>query len=63
MCLPYAERRPLLGALDVNGPAWRTPEVFDDGEALLERRRAGTASKGLSRSGYVTRTSRVSTAG
>jgi bifunctional non-homologous end joining protein LigD len=35
MCLPYAERRPLLEALDVNGPAWRTPEVFDDGEALL----------------------------
>jgi bifunctional non-homologous end joining protein LigD len=36
MCLPYRERRALLEALDLNGPAWRTPEAFDDGEALLE---------------------------
>jgi bifunctional non-homologous end joining protein LigD len=36
MCLPYAERRALLEALDLNGPAWKTPESFDDGEALLE---------------------------
>ena len=36
MCLPYAERRALLEALDLNGPARRTPEAFDDGEALLE---------------------------
>jgi bifunctional non-homologous end joining protein LigD len=36
MCLPYAERRALLEALDLNGPVWRTPEAFDDGEALLE---------------------------
>jgi bifunctional non-homologous end joining protein LigD len=36
MCLPYAERRALLEELDLNGPAWRTPEVFDDGEALFD---------------------------
>ena len=36
MGLPYAERRALLEALDLDGPAWRTPEAFDDGEALLE---------------------------
>ena len=36
MCLPYAERRALLEAINLNGSAWRTPEVFDDGEALLE---------------------------
>jgi bifunctional non-homologous end joining protein LigD len=36
MCLPYEERRALLEALDLNGPAWRTPDMFDDGLALLE---------------------------
>jgi ATP-dependent DNA ligase len=36
MCLPYQERRALLEALDLNGPTWRTPELFADGEALLE---------------------------
>lgn len=36
MCLPYSERRALLEALDLNGRAWRTPETFEDGEALLE---------------------------
>lgn len=36
MCLPYAERRALLEALDLHGPAWRTPEAFADGEALLQ---------------------------
>jgi bifunctional non-homologous end joining protein LigD len=40
MCLPYAERRALLEALDLNGPAWRIPDVFEDGEALLEATRA-----------------------
>jgi bifunctional non-homologous end joining protein LigD len=39
MCLPYADRRALLDELDLNGAAWRTPEVFDDGEALLEATR------------------------
>jgi bifunctional non-homologous end joining protein LigD len=39
MCLPHAERRALLEALDLEGPAWRTPPVFDDGEALLEATR------------------------
>jgi bifunctional non-homologous end joining protein LigD len=36
MCLSYAERRALLDALELKGPAWRTPEIFEDGEALLE---------------------------
>jgi hypothetical protein len=36
--LPYAERHALLEALDLDGPAGRTPEVFADGEALLEAR-------------------------
>jgi bifunctional non-homologous end joining protein LigD len=43
MCLPYAERRGLLEELDLRGPAWRTPEAFDDGEALL----AVTSAYGL----------------
>jgi bifunctional non-homologous end joining protein LigD len=43
MCLPYAERRGLLEELDLDGPAWRTPEAFDDGEALL----AATSAHGL----------------
>jgi bifunctional non-homologous end joining protein LigD len=33
MCLPYAERRELLDQLDLDGPAWWTPQAFDDGEA------------------------------
>jgi bifunctional non-homologous end joining protein LigD len=32
----YAERRSLLDELELEGPSWRTPEAFDDGEALLE---------------------------
>jgi bifunctional non-homologous end joining protein LigD len=47
MCNPYAERRALLEALDLDGPAWRTPDVFDDGEALLE------ATSGLGLEGVV----------
>jgi bifunctional non-homologous end joining protein LigD len=43
MCLPYAERRALLEQLDLNGPAWRTPEAFDEGEGLLE----ATSAHGL----------------
>ena len=43
MCLPYAERRALLEELDLHGPAWRTAEAFDDGEALL----AATSEHGL----------------
>jgi bifunctional non-homologous end joining protein LigD len=35
MCLPYADRRALLDELALHGPAWRTPEAFDDGDALL----------------------------
>jgi bifunctional non-homologous end joining protein LigD len=33
---PYWQRRRLLDRLDLQGPHWRTPEVFDHGEALLE---------------------------
>ena len=43
MCLPYAERRALLEELDLDGPAWRTPQAFADGEALLE----ATSAHGL----------------
>jgi bifunctional non-homologous end joining protein LigD len=34
--LPYTERRSILKGLNVNGRYWRTPEAFDDGEALWE---------------------------
>jgi len=34
--LAFAERRRLLEGFDLNGPAWRTTHVFDDGEALFE---------------------------
>jgi bifunctional non-homologous end joining protein LigD len=30
----YSERRQLLEQLDLNGPNWTTPDVFDDGDAL-----------------------------
>jgi bifunctional non-homologous end joining protein LigD len=33
---PYRERRRQLEALDLNGVYWRTPETFDDGEALFQ---------------------------
>jgi hypothetical protein len=33
-------------ALELNGPAWRTPDVFDDGEALRE----ATGGRGVERS-------------
>jgi bifunctional non-homologous end joining protein LigD len=33
---PYSERRRQLEALNLNGAYWRTPEAFDDGEALFE---------------------------
>jgi bifunctional non-homologous end joining protein LigD len=36
MRAPYSERRAQLEALDLNGVNWRTPEAFDDGEALFE---------------------------
>jgi bifunctional non-homologous end joining protein LigD len=31
---PYSERRRILESLGLNAPQWRTPEAFDDGEAL-----------------------------
>ena len=34
VALPYSERRRLLAQLDLNGPHWTTPDVFDDGDAL-----------------------------
>jgi bifunctional non-homologous end joining protein LigD len=33
---PHSERRAQLEALKLNGPYWRTPEAFEDGEALFE---------------------------
>jgi bifunctional non-homologous end joining protein LigD len=33
---PYRERRRTLEELDLHGPQWRTPDVFDDGEALWD---------------------------
>jgi bifunctional non-homologous end joining protein LigD len=33
---PYARRRRVLDDLQLDGPQWRTPEAFDDGEALWE---------------------------
>jgi bifunctional non-homologous end joining protein LigD len=36
MRAPYSERRAQLEALNLNGPYWRTPEAFEDGEALFE---------------------------
>jgi bifunctional non-homologous end joining protein LigD len=33
---PYAHRRIVLEDLQLAGPNWRTPQVFDDGEALWE---------------------------
>jgi bifunctional non-homologous end joining protein LigD len=33
---PYSERRAELEALNLKGPYWRTPETFDDGEALFD---------------------------
>lgn len=32
--LPYGERRRILEGLQLHGPHWRTPEVFDDGQTL-----------------------------
>jgi bifunctional non-homologous end joining protein LigD len=49
--LTYAERRSELEALDLNDLHWRTPEVFDDGEALFdavcEREMEGVVAKRL----------------
>ena len=35
MRAPYSERRAQLEALNLNGTYWRTPETFDDGDALF----------------------------
>jgi bifunctional non-homologous end joining protein LigD len=34
--LPYSDRRRILEALQLQAPQWRTPETFDDGEALWQ---------------------------
>jgi bifunctional non-homologous end joining protein LigD len=34
MDLPYRSRRELLASLRLEGPWWRTPDVFEDGQAL-----------------------------
>jgi bifunctional non-homologous end joining protein LigD len=31
---PYSERRRILERLNLEAAQWRTPDVFDDGEAL-----------------------------
>jgi bifunctional non-homologous end joining protein LigD len=31
---PYSQRRVVLEDLQLDGPRWRTPQAFDDGEAL-----------------------------
>jgi bifunctional non-homologous end joining protein LigD len=36
MRAPYSERRAWLEDLELNGVYWRTPDTFDDGEALFE---------------------------
>jgi bifunctional non-homologous end joining protein LigD len=33
---PYRERRLILEGLDLDAPGWRTPDTFDDGQALWE---------------------------
>lgn len=33
---PYRERRRVLERLNLDGPAWTTPETFADGEALWQ---------------------------
>jgi bifunctional non-homologous end joining protein LigD len=34
--LPYAERRRLLDSLNLVGPTWRTPPMFEDGPELFD---------------------------
>jgi bifunctional non-homologous end joining protein LigD len=38
--LPFDKRRELLEQLDLNGDAWKTSPVYDDGPAVLEAARA-----------------------
>jgi bifunctional non-homologous end joining protein LigD len=33
---PHSERRAILEDLQLDGPQWRTPQAFEDGEALWE---------------------------
>jgi bifunctional non-homologous end joining protein LigD len=34
---PYWERRQLLEALELDGPAWSTTPAYDDGDALWDK--------------------------
>jgi bifunctional non-homologous end joining protein LigD len=36
VALPYSERRRILESLSLHGPQWRTPEAFDDSDALWQ---------------------------
>jgi bifunctional non-homologous end joining protein LigD len=66
--LPYSERRRILEGLRLNASQWRTPEAFDDGDALWEAvcehelegvvatRRSGRYMPG--RSGWIKRKNR-----
>jgi bifunctional non-homologous end joining protein LigD len=62
MCLPYRERRALLEVLELDGPAWRTPDAFDDGDALLEAT-SGLGLEGVWRRSGRSRTAQASAAG
>jgi ATP-dependent DNA ligase len=48
----YWQRRRMLDSLGLNGHSWRTPETFDDGEALFasvkEAKLEGIVAKKLS---------------
>ncbi len=51
MAQPYEERRAILSHLELNGTAWCTPDVFDDGErlfaAVVRQRLEGIVAKPL----------------
>ncbi len=51
MRVPWSERRAQLEALNLNGTYWRTPETFEDSDALFaavcERELEGVVAKRL----------------
>jgi hypothetical protein len=59
---PYSERRAILNSFELDGRYWRTPQTFDDGEALWEAVCVHEL-EGSSRSCCVAVTCRVSAAG
>ena len=44
---PWSARRELLERLDLAGPHWQVPPVYDDGEQLARRPRPTRASEGI----------------